>query len=228
MTTSLYNDQNKNDTVCPPTELHELNRTKLRMDKFSATNIEKALKPWEYAKDFKPEKRSIKSKLMVSQEGFELKSSYGLYKRYPLLGYVKFVNHYYLNIDNYVYHPGYPSSNDLFNSTNTDERQELVMVKEMCHKCVYDTLKKLFEADKHFNLLTNNCQIILGTFLEFSMLVIFLASLILLTIFKQIIYLIICIIIIISHLIVSRFANTYTFSHCEHILYDDDTTKSTD
>lgn len=201
--------------------------SKLRMDKFSTANIEEALRPWEYAKNLQPANNSIKSKVMFSQDGFELKSSLCVYKKYNLLPLVGFPSHFYINIDGYIYHPGYPSSNELYNNTITDEPQKVVMVKEMCHRCVYDTMKKLFEADKHFNLLTNNCQIILGTFIEFSMLVIFTISLIFLTIFNKLVYLVICAIILLVHITVSLFCNTYTFSHCKHILYTDDATKTT-
>lgn len=200
--------------------------SKLRMDKFSISNIEKALSPWAYAKDMNPKKKSIKSKTMFSQKDFELKSSFCVYKKYNLLPKVKFPSHYYVTIDGYIYHPGYPSSNELYNDTITDESQEIVMVKEMCHKCVYDTLKKLFNADKQFNILTNNCQIILGTFVEFFMLVLFVISLVFLTIFNKIVYLIICLLILILHITVSMFSKSYTFAHCAHILYDDEATKT--
>lgn len=194
--------------------------------RYSDEKITEALQLWDYAKDYEPHERSIKSRLYLpdaDRSKEPINTSLIVFKKYSLLPFLSFPSHYYIVVDGLIFHPGFNDSQDIYNNTTSKYDTKTVGVREECHYCVYKNMKKYFINDLHFNIATNNCQIILGTFKEFfSLLGVFIA-LVLLSITGDMIYIFLLLIIIAINLFTYIHRPMY-FTKCIHI---DDTFNET-
>lgn len=126
--------------------------------KYSNINVQKALAKWIGAEV--PEENSIYSRIFDSHSP----TSMFLYKKYPLYGYRILPSHVFIVIDGQVWHPG-ASHTKIFEPTE-DRDSYISSLEELCYSCSYKRLISLFERDKSFNIMTNNCQNIMGSFLD--------------------------------------------------------------
>lgn len=189
--------------------------------KYTEENIKNALAAWKYAEFMTPKKNSIPSLTIDNQDTEVIKSSLMIFKKYSLLPILKLPSHYYVIIDGNIYHPGYPSSDQIYNDTIIDSEESVVMIKECCHHCIYHNMRKTFRIDTKFNILINNCQIILGQFVEFFLLILFIVSTIFIFLFGSLVCFIIMIALIILHIVLNLlYAKTYTYTACPHIKFD--------
>lgn len=203
-------------------------------EKYSADNIEMALKPWEYAKSTIPKLKSITSRFFRSpnnstQPGLDdddasnISTSFVLHKIYSLFGPVNLLQHYYLVIDGKVWHPGYVDEMQIFYDYETNDNNNIVKIEEWCHHCVYKNMKMRFEKDKKFHLITNNCQGITGHRVETLFTIIYHILLLLALIFGKFKILISAILIAISIFIYNRLQISnveHSIYTCPHIRFD--------
>lgn len=197
--------------------------------KYSEENIENALASWKYAEFITPKKNSIPSLTIDSQNTEIVKSSLMIFKKYSLLPILKLPSHYFVIVDGNIFHPGYPSSDKIYNDTIIDNEENVVMIKECCHYCIYHNMKKNFMVDTKFNILINNCQIILGQFVEFLLLILFIISTIFIFLTGSFVFFIIMITLLFLHIVlVLLYAKIYTYTTCPHITFDYTHTKIQD
>lgn len=120
------------------------------------TNALEQWKPWGIAPA--PAFRSINSR-MISKDA---NTTFLMKKKYFILPFNSFPNHYYLSFDDKVWHPGNLSNDEIFTTETSECCNQLVSVIEKCYHCTYHHMRELFFRDKKFNIFTNNCQNILG------------------------------------------------------------------
>lgn len=185
-------------------------------DKYTDENIKKYLKKWYgYGMMSPPRNASIDSRLINGGSD----TSIVLYKRYSLLQFLEFPNHYYLSVDNQIWHPGDPSEIKIF--TDDDPEDSHVMrAHEMCFHCTYHYFIKLFRRDLNFNILTNNCQNVIGYVFETSLIVLYHLSLVTFIVLGQIIFFVFsmaCLILLILHQAMITAVRELTYSYCPHI-----------
>lgn len=139
--------------------------------------MEKALRPWAYAKDLNPKLQSITSRLSggLSGRGQLLEgsdnleavgTSFVVYKAYSIFNSLNLLHHYYLVIDGKVWHPGYVDDLRIFHDHDNEVNSTVKKIEESCHNCLYHDMKKKFQNDRAFNIITNNCQRITGQITE--------------------------------------------------------------
>lgn len=148
--------------------------------KYTEEKIAQALSPWVDDSKNEPALHSIESRLLNNSS--ITKTNIIIYRKYPLYEKFTFPSHYYMTIDDKIWHPGYGDDMNIFQmetSSNDFSRHSIIEIKEKCNYCTYWELYGNFEADKHFNIMANNCQVIMGMFAETICLLIIMTSLIL-------------------------------------------------
>lgn len=185
-------------------------------ERYSAENIRESLKKWYgYGVMLPPPLGSVDSRLMNGGSN----TSVVLYKRYSLFQFLQFPNHYYLSVDGDVWHPGDPTEKKIF--SNDDPPQAHVMrAHEMCFHCTYHYFLQVFERDKRFNILTNNCQNVVGYVFETSVLILYHLSLVTFVILGQVIFFVFGMMLftlLVLHQLMVTAVHELKYSCCPHI-----------
>lgn len=191
--------------------------------KYTDEKITEALSKWsEYSKN-EPQEYSIESRLMNSPEvGL---TNIIIYRKYPLYDRFTFPSHYYMTIDDKIWHPGYGDDLNIFQkktvtTENENNRNSIIEIKEKCNYCVYWELYRNFQSDRHFNIMSNNCQVIMGMFTETICILIIIISLIVTTITGYYIFLLISLFFFLVLFIFSlstHCTDKFNFSTCVHV-----------
>lgn len=190
--------------------------------KYTDDKIKTALAKWsEYSKN-EPKERSIESRLMKNSTNNQ--TNILIYRKYPLYEKFTFPSHYYMTIDDKIWHPGYGDDENIFQqetiAENSNNRNGIIEIKEKCNYCVYWELYKNFQSDRHFNLMSNNCQVIMGMFAETICILIIAISLIATTITGYYVFLLIALFFFLVLFIFSlstHCTQKFRFSTCIHI-----------
>lgn len=192
--------------------------------KYTRENVDKALARWEYARDLEPRLNSIKSRMHISEENTDLRpirTSFVFTKKVSLLPLLGIMGHYFVSIDDRVWHPGHNWTDTIFEDYDI-ENSQTVCVEEMCHFCLYRTMDNMFFKDRQFNIMFNNCQIVTGYIWETVLSIFYLLLLVMAIITGHVIFLIITflivIVLIVYNLIIST-SSIITFAWCPHINY---------
>lgn len=189
--------------------------------KYTDEKIEKALAQWVDDSKYEPQLHSIESRLLNNSS--VTRTNIIIYRKYPLYEKFTFPSHYYMTIDEKIWHPGYGDDMNIFQketSSDDNSRHSIIEIKEKCNYCVYWELYRNFDADKHFNLMANNCQVVMGMFAETICLLIILVSLILSCLTGCYIFLLIMLFFFFVLFIFSFFThctNKFAYSTCPHI-----------
>lgn len=181
--------------------------------KYSPENVTEALKPYERYKDAEPANDSITSRLLDANAD----TIFFVYKKYPLYEINLFPAHYYVVIDGKIFHPGGATSPIFLKS---DERENVITsIEEKCKFCTYQALNTLFESDKHYNIFTKNCQIILGSYINTIILATSLVCIALYVVIGYTSFVFIGIVMIAFSIIYDKLLQTqgFQFESCKHI-----------
>lgn len=185
--------------------------------KYTAERVDEALAKWKsWGDGDAPAFRSIQSGIVSK----ETNTTFILKKKYFILNYNSFPNHYYLAIDDKVWHPGNLSTEKIFDTEISKCDNQLVSVSEKCYHCTYHYLQDMFYKDKKFNIFLNNCQNILGHAFETSALMIYHVSLFLHLFTRRNIWFAISIIVLFILIVYQRIIFTkkqIAFDVCPHI-----------
>ncbi|WBR61424.1 baculoviridae AC81 [Drosophila suzukii associated hytrosavirus 1] len=190
--------------------------------KYTDEKIEAALSQWVDDSKQEPDEHSIESRLMNNSSVKH--TNIIIYRKYPLYQTFTFPSHYYMTIDEKIWHPGYGEDLNIFQTKTDDDDSDshgIIEIKEKCNYCVYWELYRNFQADKHFNIMANNCQVIMGMFAETICLLIITISIITSAITGYYIFLIVALFFFFV-LFVFSFAThcreKFVFSTCPHII----------
>lgn len=189
--------------------------------KYTSEKIENALAQWVDDSKIEPEKYSIESRLLNNSS--IIKTNIIIYRKYPLYEKFTFPSHYYMTIDEKIWHPGYGDDMNIFQTeTSSDDRSRhsIIEIKEKCNYCTYWELYRNFEADKHFNIMANNCQVIMGMFAETICILIIVVCLIMSALTGYFVFIIVMIFFFIVLFIFSIFTHCtdkFVYSTCPHI-----------
>lgn len=139
--------------------------------KYTEEKINLALAKWVAYSKNEPANFSIESRLMSPRSTSLRQTSIFVYRKYPLYTKLTFPSHYYLTIDDKIWHPGFADDLNIFQTETSPTEEErsnysIIEIKEKCNYCSYWEMHRNFEADKHFNLMANNCQVVVGMFAE--------------------------------------------------------------
>lgn len=189
--------------------------------KYTDEKIAEALKPWVEDSKIEPKRYSIESRLMNNSS--ITKTNIIIYRKYPLYERFTFPSHYYMTIDDKIWHPGYGDDPNIFQtetSSKDHSRHSIIEIKEKCNYCVYWELYRNFQADKHFNIMANNCQVIMGMFAETICILIIFISLLTSAItgcylFLLIVLFLVCVLFFFSF--ATHCTDKFVFSTCQHI-----------
>lgn len=190
--------------------------------RYSDEKIKESLALWEYAKDIEPDRESINSLLVSSQEEFPVRSSIVIFKKYGILPGANLPSHYFIVVDGFIYHPGY-NSETIYCDTLAATTQKVVAVEETCHYCLYKNMRRYFRDDMRFNILVRNCQIILRTFTEFQIILLTIFLLFMMT-YSGDTALFRALVILIAIVCIYLHFKRKDFAHCPHIKYEYDRT----
>lgn len=122
--------------------------------KYTKEKIDEALQKWKAFSDRgEPGIATIASRLIDNQAP----TSIFLLKSHRIFSFRPFPTHFYFVVDGRSWHPGTTSSADIWTAREYVD-SPVVNISEMCYYCTYQKLLRLFNDDKYFNVLTNNCQ----------------------------------------------------------------------
>lgn len=199
--------------------------------KYSEESVKFALKPWEYAKNLKPTKKSILSRMSMAENTIStlndnkdvrpLQTTFIITKKYPMVISLNILGHYYKCFDDKTWHPGDTFSPTIFGSRDPNH-SSVIMIEEMCHYCVYNLFYDLFYRDLNFNIMTNNCQIITGYIGETILVILYFISMTMVIFTGNLIFLIITLSIILFVILYNIFqitTNNFHINYCPHIYH---------
>lgn len=193
-------------------------------EKYTNEKIEKALSQWKDSSKNEPKLKSIESRLINRKNSND--TNIVIYRKYSIYKNITFPNHYYLTINDKIWHPGFGDDANIFQSSTSNNVEEsntysIIEIKEKCNYCVYWELYRNFLSDRNFNVAINNCQIIIGVFAETICIIIICISTIIAALSGHYIFLLICLYFVMV-LFVFSFStyrtNSYKFSTCPHII----------
>lgn len=191
--------------------------------KYTDEKVKEALKPWVNSSNNEPQKYSIKSRLINNSTTKE--TNIVIYRKYPIFYTFTFPSHYYMSIDEKIWHPGYGDDMNIFQKETTSvvgsDRYSIIEIMEKCNYCVYWELYRNFQSDKHFNIMTNNCQVIMGMFAETVCLVIIFTSIIAAAITGYLMFLLIAfffLLVIVLFTFSTYCTDRYKYSTCIHVI----------
>lgn len=187
-------------------------KSKTMENKYSPLAIREALSEWEDGSDKEPDLASLNSRIFEPGS----KTVFFLNKKYHLYGYRFMPSHMFTVIDGKVFHPG--SSNTEIFVKREDTPSVVVSLEERCRYCTYHYLNDLFKRDRGFNIFTNNCQIIMGQYVETALISLSYMLMILYVILGKVLMLIISMTIL-SYVIIHEklSSDCMTHWHCRHI-----------
>lgn len=194
--------------------------------KYALCNIQEALKPWEYAKDVKPEIKSVISRFaranvamfMDSQEN--IGTSFVIHKVHSLVGMFNLLQHYYLVVDGKAWHPGYIDELTIFYDSDKEKNSKIIKIEEKCHYCLYRDMQEKFIRDKQFHIITNNCQRITGHITETIFVISYHIFISLALFFGNLLMLILAILSVVCIIIYNRLnvsSSELQMQYCPHI-----------
>ncbi|ACD03567.1 Ac81-like protein [Musca domestica salivary gland hypertrophy virus] len=190
--------------------------------KYTEEKVKAALEEWADDAKKEPKLCSIESRLMNNSN--VTKTNIIIYRKYPLYERFTFPSHYYMTIDDKIWHPGYGDDMNIFQTKTpgSDEglRHGIIEMKEKCNYCVYWELYRNFQSDRNFNIMVNNCQVIMGMFAETICILIIIVAVVSGAItghyaFMLLFIFLFCVLLIFSSTTHCR--DKYTFSTCPHI-----------
>lgn len=190
--------------------------------KYTYDKIKEALEPWSKDSKNEPALASIPSRLIKNNQTEN--TNMIVYRKYSILQKLSFPSHYYLTIDDRTWHPGYGDDMDIFQKEDHsiyDPNRSVIEIKEKCNYCVYWEMYKNFNSDKNFNLMVNNCQVIIGLFAETVCLFIMLFSIIMSAITGAMMFLLMAafFLTVLFLFTKSTYCNeSFQFSTCPHII----------
>lgn len=190
--------------------------------KYTDEKIEEALSRWAADSKNEPSERSIESRLMTSV--LPSKTNIIIYRKYPLYDKFTFPSHYYMTIDEKIWHPGYGDDMNIYQTATSSEftnHPSIIEIKEKCNYCVYWELYRNFQSDKHFNIMSNNCQVIMGMFAETICIIIILISLIVGALTGLYVFLVVSLFfffVLLIFSITTHCTDKFTYSICPHIM----------
>lgn len=188
--------------------------------KYTPESIKKALEPWEIYKDLSVKKGQFVPRSYAKDINGQIEKHTVIFvnKKYPLYNNRLMPSHVFTRIDGIVFHPGAPHL-DIFELDETRD-STVVSIEEKCKKCAYYHIKNLIEKDKNFNILINNCQVIMGHSHETYLLLIAYVLLILYVITgkaKLTYGTLVIVIFVIIYEGLSSSHNKFSYSTCEHV-----------
>lgn len=189
--------------------------------KYTDEKITNALSQWVNFSKHEPLQHSIESRLMNNAAHV---TNIIIYRKYPLYEKFTFPSHYYMTINDKIWHPGFGDDMNIFQErtdTNGNDKHGIIEIKEKCNYCVYWELYRNFQSDKNFNIMVNNCQVIMGMFAETICILIILITLITGAITGYYVFLIISLFFFLVLLMFSMATHRkekFTFSTCPHII----------
>ena len=188
--------------------------------KYTPDKIDAALLQWVDDSKNEPKKYSLESRLITNSS--MTKTNMIIYRKYPLYEKFSFPSHYYMTIDDKIWHPGYGDDMNIFqsDSVNGNDRNSIIEIIEKCNYCVYWELYWNFQSDKNFNIMSNNCQVIMGMFTETICILVIIVSVISSALTGHYVFLIIFLFAFVVLFMFSLSTNCYdkfTFSTCPHI-----------
>ena len=189
--------------------------------KYTEEKVNDALSTWVAYSKTEPQKESIESRLINNKKPSI--TNIIIYRKYPLYEKFSFPSHYYMTINDKIWHPGYGDDMNIFQTETSGDnpcRNGIIEIKEKCNYCVYWELYRNFQSDKNFNIMLNNCQVIMGMFAETVCIFIIIISLMTSAITGYYIFLVIMLFFFFVLLIFSfstHCTDKFTFSTCPHI-----------
>lgn len=190
--------------------------------KYTPEKIADALAQWVNDSKNEPQEHSIESRLLNNMS--QKKTNIIIYRKYPLFDCFTFPSHYYMTIDDKIWHPGYGDDMNIFLNETTqsdNNRNSIIEIKEKCNYCVYWELYRNFQSDKDFNIMANNCQVIMGMFTETICLIIIILCLTTGALTGHYIFLLVSIFLFVTLFIFSlttHCTDRFPFSTCPHII----------
>lgn len=186
--------------------------------KYTDERVRDTLSPWYPAANNEPEISSISSRLIKKDSS----TNFIMYRSYALTKFMPFPRHYYVTIDDNIWHPGFNDDKNIFNDPDDiHEQSNISSIVEMCHYCTYWMLYNKFQEDKHFHIFANNCQIITGYFAETLILAMVMISLSMTLITGHYIFLLIivlCILLMYINVKLQLQIKVFSISTCNHII----------
>ncbi len=125
--------------------------------KYTDENINNALRKLGLIYETDP-KLVVKSKLVNGDNSWSF-----IYKKYPLYNVPILPSHEYVIINGYSFHPGAKDEPILIE--DDDSVGITTLIEEKCSICAKSFLMELFKRDANFNIMMNNCQMIMGNLL---------------------------------------------------------------
>lgn len=190
--------------------------------KYTDEKIKNALEQWSDDSKIEPLLDSIESRLLNNSSAS--KTNILIYRKYPLYEKFSFPSHYYMTIDDKIWHPGYGDDMNIFQKEtpqdNSNNRNSIIEIIEKCNYCVYWELYRNFQSDKHFNIMANNCQVIMGMFAETICIAIITISLVASALTGHFIFILIVLfffLVLFFFSFATHCTNKFTISTCPHI-----------
>lgn len=193
-------------------QIYKINKMERKYDN---KKISQALEPWlEYAHT-EPDISSLRSRMIDKNAN----TSIVLSKKQSLFNFSAFPSHYYLAVDGKIWHPGNRSTETIFTTEDCVD-SFVVSIEELCYHCTYHKLLRLFSNDRQFNVITNNCQKIMGYFFETVSIIVYHASLILFLLTDLLVFFLLSLSIVFIALLyayMSRARNHVLYKTCKHV-----------
>lgn len=200
-------------------------------EKYDEEAVNLALKKWEYAKDLQPSKRSILSRISMSEDMVAnlqndksvrpMQTTFMITKKYPMITSLNILGHYYKCFDDKTWHPGDTLTTTIFGNRDPNH-SSVIMIEELCDYCVYKKFNELFYRDVSFNIMTNNCQIITGYIGETILVILYFICLTMTIITGKLIFLILTLSIVLFVILYNIFQitnNNFSIYYCPHIYH---------
>lgn len=189
--------------------------------KYTDDKISRALEEWAEDSKTEPALHSLESCLM--NNGAPKKTNIIIYRKYPIYERFTFPSHYYMTVGNKIWHPGYGDDINIFQTETPSDnaKNSIIEIKEKCNYCIYWEMYRNFQSDKHFNIMTNNCQVVMGMFTETICILIIMISLVFAALTGYYIFLVVVVFFFVVLFVFSfstHCTHKYTFSSCPHIL----------
>lgn len=135
----------------------------MEMTRYTQEAVANALQEFGLSISSPPPVELVKSKMA---QGINTISF--VFKKYSLYDIPFLPSHEYVVIDGKTFHPGSTSS-EIFNENDTSVGV-ITLIEEKCKWCSREYLLNIFKRDSNFNILVNNCQIVMGNFFTTSLL----------------------------------------------------------
>lgn len=131
--------------------------------KYTNERIVEALQEWQSDANVEPQEQSIKSSLYSITNNGKSNLIRIVSKKLEQAYFNFGIRHFYLIINNkYEWHPGNLNVLTILEPYDEERENNIIDYIDLCHYCTYWFLSKKFMMDKLFDVMTFNCEIILG------------------------------------------------------------------